>query len=197
MDSPDIPQAALNWTTGYGLQLAATAAVVLIYIVLDRISAPRLEEGAEHGRFRDEAGVRAVRVARTITGIVGLLFLLAVWGINFSALLVFATTAVTLLGVALFASWSLLSNVTAYFILLVQPSFRRGNFIRVIDLDNYIEGYISQLNLFNTTLVTESREVVTYPNNLLLVRPILVNPRTRLKSVGKLPEYKGPDGNDE
>lgn len=197
MDSPDFAQALLNWTTGYGWQLAATAAVVLVYLVLDRISGPRLEESAEHGRFREEAGMRAVRVARALTGTVGLLFLLAVWGINFGALLVFATTAITLLGVALFASWSLLSNVTAYFILLVQPSFRRGNFIRVIDLDNYIEGYISQLNLFNTTLVTQNREIVTYPNNLLLVRPILVNPRTQLSGMGKLPEDHRTDGQDE
>ncbi|MEO7781150.1 MAG: mechanosensitive ion channel domain-containing protein, partial [Candidatus Nitrotoga sp.] len=93
-------------------------------------------------------------------------------------------------GVALFASWSLLSNVTAYFILLSQPSFQRGNYIRIIDVDNSVEGYIAELNLFSTKLLTENREIIVYPNNLLLVRPTVVNPKNRLSGIGKLPQNK-------
>ncbi|WP_156490117.1 mechanosensitive ion channel domain-containing protein, partial [Oleiphilus sp. HI0086] len=82
--------------------------------------------------------------------------------------------------------------ITSFFILLVQKSFRRGNFVRVIDGDNYVEGYISEINLFSTKLISEAREVIIYPNNLLLTRPMLVNPRDRLKGIGKLQseEYK-------
>jgi hypothetical protein len=65
------------------------------------------------------------------------------WGIEFDSVFLFASTTLTLLGVALFASWSLLSNVAAYFVILLHPSFRRGTFVRVIDFDNYAEGYIS------------------------------------------------------
>jgi small-conductance mechanosensitive channel len=106
---------------------------------------------------------------------------------------VFASTTLTLLGVALFASWSLLSNVTAYFVILLNPSFRRGTFVRIIDVDNYSEGYISELSLFSTKLVTESREVIIYPNNLLLGRPTLINPRDRLHGIGKLPSHTNID----
>jgi len=106
--------------------------------------------------------------------------------VEITSLLVFAGTALTLLGVALFASWSLLSNITAYFILLLHPTFRRGTFVRIIDADNYVEGYIADLGLFNMRLITESREAIVYPNNLVLGRPCLVNPRDRLDGVGKL-----------
>ena len=58
-----------------------------------------------------------------------------------------------------------------------------------IDVDNYAEGYISELSLFNTKLLTESREIIIYPNNLLLGRPALINPRDRLYGVGKLPNH--------
>ncbi len=86
----------------------------------------------------------------------------------------------------MFAAWSVLSNITAFFILLAHSSFKRGTFVRVIDGDNYVEGYISEINLFNTKLISESREVVIYPNNLLLSRPLVVNPRQKLDTVGKL-----------
>ena len=72
----------------------------------------------------------------------------------------------------------------------MHPSFRRGTFVRVIDIDNYAEGYISELTVFNTVLLTENREVIVYPNNLLLGRPALINPRDRLNGVGKLPPTK-------
>jgi small-conductance mechanosensitive channel len=127
-----------------------------------------------------------VKTARAITATFGLLILLVVWGVDIGSVMIFATTVITLLGVALFASWSMLSNVTAYFILLIHPSFRRGNFIRVFDADNYAEGYISEVMLFSTKLVTEDREVIIYPNNLLLGRLAIINPRDRLAGVGKL-----------
>lgn len=92
----------------------------------------------------------------------------------------------TLLGVALFAQWSIISNIAAYFVLLLHPSIRRGNYIRVMDMDNFIEGYVAELSLFNTKMITENREAIVYPNNLLVSRPIVVNPRIRFGSQGKI-----------
>lgn len=178
-----------DWIAANMVQLLVTLFIVALYALLDRFSTPKLEQGADEGRFKDGSSTKAIRVARAITGLVGLLILVAVWGIDFSSVLIFATTTVTLLGVAFFASWSLLSNVTAYFVILMHPSFKRGNFVRVIENDNYSEGYISELTIFNTKLVTENREVIIYPNNLLLGRPALVNPRDRLNGVGKLPGH--------
>jgi small-conductance mechanosensitive channel len=183
---------ATQWLAGHWPQLTTTLAVLTAYWILDRLNTPRLEEGADSGGFKDGSATQAIRVARIITGFVGVLVLALVWGVDFHSVFIFASTTLTLLGVALFASWSLLSNVTAYFVLLLQPSFRRGNFIRIIDVDNYTEGYIAELTPFHTRLVTENRETVVYPNNLLLGRPTLINPRDRLAGIGKLPLAKEP-----
>lgn len=58
--------------------------------------------------------------------------------------------------------------------------------------DNYIEGYISEINLFNTKLITEDKEFVVYPNTLLILKPAIINPRERYNSVGKddMPQLK-------
>ena len=167
-------------------ELAVTLVVLILYLIVDRITTPKLEEGADQGRFKEGAASGAINIARLVTAVLGVLILAIVWGINFRTVLIFATTTFTLLGVALFASWSILSHVTSYFIILLHPSFKRGTFIRIIDVDNYAEGYISELTMFNTKLVTENREVIVYPNNLLLSRPSLINPRDRLDGIGKL-----------
>ncbi len=181
----------LDSIAGLALQnapkLLVTVLVLGVYLLISRVTAPRLYQSADHGGFKEAEGERAARLARLFTAIFCGLTLLIVWGVEVASLLVFAGTALTLLGVALFASWSLLSNVTAYFVLLLHPTFRRGTFLRILDADNYAEGYIADLGLFSVKLITENREAIVYPNNLVLGRPCQINPRDRLLGVGKLP----------
>ena len=180
----------VSFLQGSWIQVTITGLVAITYFLLDRLSTPLIEEGADQGHFKSASVNNAVVIARSITALFGSLILVIVWGVDLGSLLVFATTAITLLGVALFASWSMLSNITAFFILLVHPSFKRRNFVRVIDVDNYVEGYIADVTLFNTQLITENREVIVYPNNLMLGRPTMINPRNRLNGVGKITAEK-------
>jgi len=75
-------------------------------------------------------------------------------------------------------------------VLVFHEPYKRGNFIRVIAGDNYLEGYISEINLFNTKLITEEKEVIVYPNIQLMSNPALINPRTRYKVIGKYPRLR-------
>ncbi|MEM8800883.1 MAG: mechanosensitive ion channel domain-containing protein [Pseudomonadota bacterium] len=174
------------WLNAHVSELIFTGIVLAVYLVVDLATAPNIRSSADGSGLKGAGGKRAVRIVRFFGAVVGCLVLAIVWGVNFSAVFVFATTILTLLGVALFAQWSLASNITAYLILLLHPSFARGNFIRIIDGDNYIEGFIADMNLFSTRLISENREVIVYPNNLILGRPALINPRSRLFGIGKI-----------
>lgn len=167
-------------------KIVVTCLIFLVYVQLERLGKPRIEESVDQGRFQEGSAIRVVRLSRVLFGIVGAVLLMLLWGVDLKSMLIFGSTLITVLGVALFAGWSILSNVTAYFILLVNPAFKRGTFIRIVEADNYAEGYISELYLFNTRLVTENREVILYPNNLLLGRPVMLNPRDRREGMGKL-----------
>jgi small-conductance mechanosensitive channel len=52
--------------------------------------------------------------------------------------------------------------------------------------DNFVEGIISEVNLFNIKLITEDLDIIMYPNNLLLTRLIMLNPKTKLQGFGKI-----------
>ena len=175
----------VEWSVSYSSNLIWSLAVLLLYVFITRLALPRIERGVDQSNLKSEAKEKAYHTLRLLSGTVTIAILLLVWGIDFSGLLVLSTSLITLTGVALFASWSLLSNITSYFVLLFHNSFRRGNFVRVIDTDNYIEGYIAEVNLFNTKLITEDREVVIYPNNLILTRPTIINPRNKWQVIGK------------
>ncbi|MDX1496426.1 MAG: mechanosensitive ion channel family protein [Salinisphaeraceae bacterium] len=184
--------AALQWAGGYPLQVIASLIALVLYVLMVRMAFPKIEKGIEKGKFKSSAAPKALMTVRIFSAIITLAALMIIWGFDFSGLLLITTSIITLTGIALFASWSILSNVTAYVVLLLHKSYRRGNFVRVFDMDNYIEGYIAEVNVFNTRLITEAREVVIYPNNLLISRPTVINPRNRLHGVGKITDAKEP-----
>lgn len=182
----------LDWMQKHGFQIVISLAVVVVYKLLDRLSTPKIEAGIDQSDIKDGEGDKAVRIARIVTGFVGFLILLMVWGIDYRSVFIFASTTFTLLSVAFFAGWSLLSNITAHFVLLLNPAFKRGTFIRVIEADNYAEGYVSELGLFSTTLISEAKEIIVYPNNLLTSRTLVISPRIKLHGIGKLPPQSAP-----
>jgi small-conductance mechanosensitive channel len=172
---------------GASTQWIVTVAALAIWLVVDSASRMVMRRGVDaSGLLRRQARTVA-RVVRVITGVLALATLFFVWGIDVEGLLLLATSVVTLTGVALFAQWSILSNITAYFILLMQDGFKRGNFVRIVELDNYIEGTVADIGPFNTRLVTEDRVVVLVPNNAMLARTVFINPRNRYAVAGKLP----------
>lgn len=173
------------WLSVNATSIAITASVIVVYLILNAIIS-RLVKRADQGKSRQGAVLKVTRIARLITGFFGVLAISVAWGIEVGSVALFATTTVTLLGVALFASWSLLSNITAYFVLLFHRSFTRGTFVRVLEADNYVEGYVADLTLFSLELVTEADERIVYPNNILLGRVTIVNPKNRLDGVGKI-----------
>ncbi|KNC69117.1 mechanosensitive ion channel domain-containing protein [Pseudoalteromonas ardens] len=117
---------------------------------------------------------RAELLLKGLVGTVLLCLLLVFWGIELRGLLVLGSSLFAMLGVALFAAWSLLSNLTAFLIMFVQNDFRLGNWVRVIDGANAIEGCIVEMGLMNVVLRHVDGHKVVYPNNLFVTRPVWV-----------------------
>ncbi|WP_338852382.1 mechanosensitive ion channel family protein [Alteromonas macleodii] len=176
----------LAWLTQYQSNVVWSGLVLLIYLAMSRKLLPKLETNIVKSKLKSNSAIKGLFAARVIVATVSLALLLLAWGIDFSGLLVLSTSIITVTGVALFASWSLISNITAYFILLTNVAYRRGNYVRILDGDNFIEGVIADVGPFSTRLLTAERETIMYPNNLILTRPVLLNPKEKWGAMGKV-----------
>ncbi|NIT13338.1 MAG: mechanosensitive ion channel [Candidatus Dadabacteria bacterium] len=100
-------------------------------------------------------------------------FLLVLWGINSQGILVFASTIFTVLGIALFATWSVLSNIVSSVIIFFGCPYRIGDYIKIVDSDNSLEGKITDINFYNVILEDINANIITYPNNIILQKAVI------------------------
>jgi len=127
------------------------------------------------GKFKRVSDKRIYYVSKTfslIVIIIALLFLAFIWSVNLSGLFIFASSIFAVIGVALFAQWSILSNVTSSIIIFFTFPSRVGDKIHVIDGDNSVSGEIVEISLFQIEIKDEEGNTIFYPNNLFIQKPI-------------------------
>ena len=95
-----------------------------------------------------------------------------IWGVNEEELFLFVSSFLTILGIAFFAQWSILSNITAGIILFVNYPVKSGDTITILEKDNNVSGEIKDIGAFFITLKTEENEFVTIPNSVILQKNI-------------------------
>ncbi len=112
----------------------------------------------------------------TITAI----FLILIWGVNIKELGILLSSIFAVIGVALFAQWSILSNVSAGIILFFSYPFKIGDRIKIIDKDSEYKGeyLIEDIRAYHLNLRNELGEMVTYPNSLILQKAIILTQNT-------------------
>ncbi|RYY73239.1 MAG: mechanosensitive ion channel family protein [Gammaproteobacteria bacterium] len=94
-------------------------------------------------------------------------------GLGYSEVSVFLSSIFAVVGVGLFAQWSILSNVTASMIIFFGFPYRIGDRIRIADKDEDISGVIEEISMFHIILRREDGNVITYPNSMLLQKAVL------------------------
>jgi small-conductance mechanosensitive channel len=94
-----------------------------------------------------------------------------IW-VDENQLIYFISSFLTILGIAFFAQWSILSNITAGLILFVNYPVKIGDEITILEKDNNITGEIKDIGAFFITLQIEDKELITVPNSIVLQRNI-------------------------
>ena len=106
---------------------------------------------------------------------VALLFLTAsifaiITGIGYGDVSLFLSSIFAVLGVAFIAQWSILSNITASFLIFFVFPYRVGDRIKVVDKDEDICGEIQEISMFHVLIKHDNGNLITYPNNQILSR---------------------------
>jgi small-conductance mechanosensitive channel len=133
-------------------------------------------------KIRNKFGFQKTRVLivnRIITFLVyaAVIVLIAfIWGVDEKQLMVYVSSFLTILGIAFFAQWSILSNITAGLILYINYPVKIGDTITILEKDNNITGVINDIGAFFITLTVEDGDLITLPNTVILQKNIRFKP---------------------
>lgn len=160
--------------SGYYTEILGTVLTVAILLTTRFISIQAIRRV---GRISDLNDVRTRLIIKYVAiGHVLLMVaaLLLIWGVNFRELGLIMSSIFAVIGVALFASWSILSNITAGVILFFTLPYKIGDRIRLWDkdLDQENEFVIEDIRAYHVHLRNSRGELITYPNNLFMQKAV-------------------------
>lgn len=96
-----------------------------------------------------------------------------VLGLGYSEVSVFLSSVFAVVGVGLFAQWSILSNITASMIIFFGFPYRIGDRIKIADRDDDMCGIIEEISMFHVILRRDDGNLITYPNSMLLQKAVI------------------------
>ncbi len=136
------------------------------------------------GKLGDFNPVRTNLIVKYISAALTLSTIAAftlVWGVNFKDLGLLLSSIFAVIGVALFAQWSILSNITAGVIIFFSFPFKIGNTIRILDKElsqpeatEFDVFIIEDIRAFHLHLRKSNGEILTYPNNMVLQKGVIL-----------------------
>ncbi|MDK9736426.1 mechanosensitive ion channel family protein [Vibrio sp. D404a] len=143
----------------------------LIYWVLKRFISTTVNNLASIKSVSSTRSMFIIRCFNICSFVLLFASYLIVSGIGYGNFTIFISSLVTVFGVAFIAQWSILSNITASFLIFFVFPYRIGDSIVVADGDG-IEGKILEIKMFHTLIRHSSGNLIAYPNSLLLQKSV-------------------------
>lgn len=155
------------------IQIAMTILSLIGYLIIRRLMFKVVLERAVLHNFEE---TRSRYIKKSVSVGLGLVFLVIIgiiWEISLKGLSVYMASILTVVGVGLFANWSIVSNITASVILFFFFPFRIGSKVRIMDGDNSVEGIVVNVSLFSIKIKRDDGHDIYYPNNLAIQKSIV------------------------
>lgn len=106
--------------------------------------------------------------------LITIVILAVIWGVDIKDFSVFISSVLAVLGIAFFAQWSILSNLTASAILFFNHPVRIGDRIKVLDKDFDWVGEVKDITSFYLFMRTDRGEDITLPTSLVIQKGIQI-----------------------
>jgi len=163
-----------NFVLEYRSELLWTGICVIALLILKFLSSKTIRKV---GKLSDIVEARTLLITKYVSvslTVLGIGVLALIWGIDFKNLGLFFSSVFAVIGVALFATWSILSNITAGVILFFSFPFKIGDRIKIWDKEiDFEETYIIEdIKAFHVHLRKNNGELLTYPNNLMIQKAV-------------------------
>lgn len=149
-----------------------TIIVILIMLLLRLIIRTSTLKIARKTQKNEARSRQIIRYVNVLLLIITIFVSMLIWGMDYTDVALIFSSTFAVIGVAFFAIWSVLSNITAGIILFIYFPYKIGDKVKINDKDFPIEAIIEDIKAFQIHLRTEENELITYPNNLFLQKPI-------------------------
>jgi small-conductance mechanosensitive channel len=149
--------------------------IVLILLVLLRVITTKLVR--RYARLSQTIERRTNLVIKYLHLLINILLIVAliiIWGVDTKDIILAISSIATVVGVAMVAQWSILSNITSGIILFFSFPFKIGDTIHIHDKDFPVIAEIEDISAFYISMVNKDGERVIYPNNLLLQKGVSI-----------------------
>lgn len=164
----------MDFITQYSLQIINTGILFFLIIVLRTIITRLIRRYAKLSEVLESRTNLIIKYVSILFMTLAVSGLIIIWGVKTDNIITVLSGVITVIGVAFFAQWSILSNITSGIILLFSFPFKIGDYIRLHDKDFPIEAEIIDIRGFYTLLRTVDGEMMSYPNNILLQKGISI-----------------------
>ncbi len=158
----------------YLIEEIVTLITIVIYFVSKGITVKIVRRFAKTNEVLEHRANLVIKYINILIGTLAFLTIIITWGVKKDQILLFISSVFAVVGVASFAQWSILSNVTAGIVLFFSYPFKIGDKIKIHDKDFPIEAEIEDIKAFYILLKNNEGEIVTFPNNLLMQKGISI-----------------------
>ena len=155
-------------------EVIATGILLVSVMVLRVIVSKLVRRYAKSSQIMERRTKLVIKYIHLLINILAAFGIIIIWGVQTKDIFIALSSITTVVGVAMFAQWSILSNITSGIILFFSFPFRIGDVILIHDKDFPIEAKIEDIRAFHVYLKSKNGEMIVYPNNLLLQKGISI-----------------------
>ncbi len=169
------------------IKIIESLIVLFGYVIIHFITKKFVNNSLKNTHLQRGRRKMIIKAVHLISFLTAIILFSAIWGLNQNEIAVFVGTILTALGIAFFAQWSLLSNITSSLLLFFNHPLKIGDTLKILDKEFPIEGEVSDLTYFFVHLKTRTGEIITITNSMLLQKSVSVlESKNNVKSLEKI-----------
>jgi len=165
-------------------EILKTIVLLIIFLIIRSVLKISIKKIGQKSGIND-ARIGLISRYSTFTLIlIFLLFVSYIFGATLENLTLLFSSVFAVIGIGLFAIWSILSNITSGIIMFFSFPYKVGDKIKIHDKDSPLEGIIEDIRAFQLHLRLDNGDLVTYPNNLILQKAVTLVQKDAIEDFG-------------
>lgn len=164
----------LSFFNNFTREAIGTGVVFILLVILRIITTKLVRRYARLSHTIERRTNLVIKYLHLLINILLIIALIIIWGVQTKDIIIAISSLATVVGVAMIAQWSILSNITSGIILFFSFPFKIGDTILIHDKDFPVTAEIEDISAFCVNMINKKGERVIYPNNLLLQKGVSI-----------------------